>query len=495
MKTKSSKKVVVIGAGLGGMSAAISLASAGFEVEIFEKNSHAGGKLNRFQKDGFSFDLGPSIFTLPHIFRQLFTTAGKEMKEYVQIVPVRPHWRNFFEDQTVLDLDPDPRIMAEQLAKLGPGLEQQFEKFLDYSKKQYHAVNSAYFRSGADTVWEMLASCPPWRVLRLDLMHTMAGAIEKRIREPHLRSIFEFFIKYVGSSATRAPGFMNLMPNIQFEFGLWYVQGGMFELARGLTRLSGDLGIPLHLNQEVVGISRQQDRVSGIELADGTQVPADIVVCNMEVIPAYQRLLHENEVFMHKLDKFEPACSGLVIHLAVDRVYPQLAHHNFFYSADQHDHFAAVFERKELPGDPTLYVVAASRTDGRVAPPNCDNIKILPHIPYIQEGHPYSDDDYRQLKDRVLEKLERMGLTDLRRHVLFEHVWTPRDIERNYYSNHGAIYGVATDYRKNLGFKAPKQSSRYRNLFFTGGSVNPGGGMPMAVLCGQKVCERILALH
>jgi diapolycopene oxygenase len=212
----------------------------------------------------------------------------------------------------------------------------------------------------------------------------------------------------------------------------------------------------------------------------------------MEVVPALQRLLRSHASVMKKMRHFEPSCSGIVLHLGLDRVYPQLAHHNFFYSADLHAHFRRVFRDRKLPDDPTLYVVAPTRTDPSQAPADCDNIKILPHIPYIDDGDPYTRGDYIALKELCLDKLERLGLTDLRRHIVVEDFWTPFDIEARYASNRGSIYGVVCDRRRNFAFKAPKQSSQFRNLFFVGGSVNPGAGMPMVTLGGQHVARLIV---
>jgi diapolycopene oxygenase len=181
-----------------------------------------------------------------------------------------------------------------------------------------------------------------------------------------------------------------------------------------------------------------------------------------------------------------------VLDIGLDRQYPQLAHHNFFMSRDQRGHFDTVFRRRELPADPTVYVVAAARTDPTLAPPGCDGLKILPHIPYIDDENPLRREDYLAFKETVLDKLERMGLANLRRHVVFEHVWTPLDIRDAYYSNRGSIYGVVTDRWTNFGFKASKRSERYENLFFVGGTVNPGPGMPMVVLCGQNVSRAVV---
>ncbi len=319
----------------------------------------------------------------------------------------------------------------------------------------------------------------------------MHQSVCRHLKSPYLRNIFDFFIKYVGSSALRAPAFMNCLPTIQFRYDLWYVDGGMYNIARGLGKLMDELGIDIHLDSEVTSISTENGNAVGVVLKDGSREEADIVVSNMEVIPAYRDLLGEDESFMRKLEKFEPACSGLVLDLGLDREYPQLAHHNFFFSGDQHDHFTSVFEKHVLPEDPTIYLVAASRTDPTVAPEGCDCLKILPHIPYIRDDAPISRERYMEFKERILDKLERMGLTDLRKHVVFEHVWTPHDILENYYSNKGSIYGVVSDRFENFAFKAPKRSTRYGNLYFVGGSVNPGGGMPMVILSGRNAARMI----
>lgn len=486
------KQVAVIGAGLGGISAAVSLAQEGYPVAIYEKNGHVGGKLNVLQEAGYSFDLGPSILTLPHFFEPLFERSGRKMTDYFEITPLRPHWRNFFEDGTVIDLYPEPERMAEEARKAGETPE-AVQAFLEYSGRLYDLVNDGYFQEGLDTSKDFRRHYGLTNFMKFDLLRTMHQGVARHLKSPYLRNIFDFFIKYVGSSAYDAPAFMNCLATIQFRYDLWYVQRGMYNIARGLERLMRELGIEIHLDCEVSEIRKAHDRVTGIALKDGRIIDADIIVSNMEVIPAYRDLFHEDEPFMRKLRRFEPACSGLVLDLGLDTTYPQLAHHNFFFSRNQRDHFAAVFHDKKIPDDPTLYLVAASKSDPTVAPSGCDCLKILPHIPHLQPDSPINRDDYMALRDRVIIKLERMGLSDLRQHIVFEHMWTPLDIRDMYYSNQGAIYGVVCNRFKNFGFKAPKHSSKYSNLFFVGGSVNPGSGMPMVVLCGQNVCKAITA--
>jgi diapolycopene oxygenase len=490
MNNRAERKVVVIGAGLGGLSAAITLAQAGCSVEIFEKNAQLGGKLNTLSREGYVFDLGPSILTLPHLFDPLF--GGRKLADYVPIRAIHPHWRCFFEDGQRVDLDNDPVRMAAEARRVGED-PAAVEGFLRYSAALYDRIERGYFREGLDTLGDFFRSYGLAEFLQFDLLHSMHGGVRRHLLTPYLRDIFDFFIKYVGSSALRAPALMNCLPTIQFRHGLWYVDGGMYGLARGLGRRLAELNVPVRFGCEVTSVCKNGTRVTGVTLADGRTVAADVVVSNLEVIPAYERLLAEDDRFMKRLRRFEPACSGLVIDLGLDCQYPQLAHHNFFMSADQCRHFRTVFKEHRLPDDPTLYVVAAARTDATVAPAGCDGLKILPHIPYIDDAHPLEHQDYLALKERVLDKLERMGLANLRRHIVCEHLWTPRDIREQYGSNKGSIYGVVSDRFRNFAFKAPKHSTRYDNLWFVGGSVNPGGGMPMVVLSGQQAARQILA--
>lgn len=489
-----NKHIVVIGAGLGGLSAAISLATEGFSVDLLEKNDKVGGKLNILQKDGFTFDLGPSILTMPHIFQQLFEKAGKKMEDYVTIETVEPHWRNFFEDGSTLDLSSDPVRMKQELDKLGANTAQEFEQFLAYSKKLCEITEQGYFEHGLDSFWELINHYGAVRsLLDFDVLRSMDQGVRRFIKDPKLVDVLNYFIKYVGSSPYDAPALMNLLPYIQFGYGLWYIKGGMYGMAQGLQKLAEELGVNIRVNSEVAEIQHKDQRVTGVRLKDDSVIAADIVVSNMEVIPAYQKLFKDQAKEAKRLQRFEPSCSGLVLHLGVDCIYEQLAHHNFFYSDHPREHFDAVFHSNRLSDDPTIYLVAPVKSDASQAPAGCEIIKILPHIPHLNPEKPLSADDYAALRERVLIKLERMGLTDLRKHIVCEEYWTPIDIEQKYYSNQGSIYGVVADRFKNLGFKIPQRSTQFNNLYFVGGSVNPGGGMPMVTLSGQLVRDKILA--
>ncbi len=487
------EKVIIVGSGLGGLSSAVYLASEGYEVEIFEKNERIGGKLNYLERDGFQFDLGPSIFTMPHIFNELFKKTNRNMEDYFKLKPVYPHWRNFFEDGKVIDLVPVSKTNKFKATNISDDDNRQLEDFLTYSKKLYNVTERGYFEKGLDTVRENMKEYGLMSLVKdLDAYSTMNSQVRKHIDNKYMIDIMNFFAKYVGSSPYNAPALLNLLPHIQYEFGLWYVEGGMYNLARGLEKLLNELGVKINLNSQVEKLKTEDEKVIGIRLTDGTEVMADTIISNMEVIPAYEQLLDKEKSFLKKYDKFEPTCSGLVIHLALKEEYPQLAHHNFFFSENPKEHFETVFDKKELPSDPTIYLVAPTRTDSSQAPKGHDNIKILPHIPYITEG--VNKEDYEKLKDSIYLKLERMGLKDLRKNIIFEEILTPFDIREMYFSNKGSIYGVVSDKSKNLALKMPKKSTEYENLYFVGGSVNPGGGMPMVTLSGINTAKDIIRL-
>jgi diapolycopene oxygenase len=488
-----NQKVIVIGAGLGGLSAAISLQQQGYQVQVFEKNDHLGGKLNRLQKDGFTFDLGPSILTMPHIFEKLFKNSDLEMKDFIRIQRLDLEWRSFFPDGTIIDLYGDLERMAAENPDLDRKHINEYRKFLDYAKVLYDVTEQGYFSKGLDTAGAVFKEHGLISAVRdFDYFSTMYDAIARYISHQNLRDMLAYFIKYVGSSPYDAPAVLNMMIYMQHAQGLWYVPGGLYGIAEGLRKLAELSGVQISTGRRVVKLIKDEDRqIAAVELEDGSKFEADIFVSNMEVVPAHEQLLDEPEFAAKYRGKFEPACSGLVLHLGVDRHYPQLAHHNFFFSENPRAHFDKVFHRHELPDDPTLYVVNSSKTDPGQARPGHENIKILPHIPYLQEKD-FSQEDYMKLREIVLTKMERMGIADLRSHIITEDMWVPADIKQMYLSDRGSIYGVVSDKKKNHGLKHAKHSRRHSNLYFVGGTVNPGGGMPMVTLSGQQVCDMIV---
>lgn len=481
-----SKKVIVIGAGLGGMAAAIACASMGMSVTILEKNNKPGGKCNLKILNGYTFDLGPSILILPENFRALFSIAGEKLADYVKLIPLSLHWRNFFEDGVKVDLFSEIDRTQLNIENLFPSCGLEFMQYVRYSFRQLNILRN-YLSGKIENLGDALKYISVLDLFKLDIHSSMHKVNSKLFSSLYLRDIFDYFIKYVGSSAYDAPAFMNLLSAAQYSSGLWYVKGGIYNLVRGCEKLMKKLGVDVRYNCEVVSLQISNNRIKKVFVAGGEFYEPDAVISNMEIIPFLRQFIRTDERKINQLErKYSPSCSGLVIHLGLDKIYKELAHHNFFFSKDQKQHFTSIFRDFRLPEDPTVYVVAPTRTDPQIAPAGCDVIKVLPHIPHIQLDYLYTRDQYEKYSELVMDKLERMGLKDLRKHIVVQDMWTPFDIESKYYSNRGSIYGVITDRHSNFGFKAPRHLKKYDNLFFAGGSVNPGGGMPMVIMSGMQ---------
>ncbi|MDU0202116.1 phytoene desaturase family protein [Paenibacillus sp. MAH-36] len=488
-----NKSVLIIGGGLGGLSAAISLQQSGYSVSLYEQNHHIGGRLNRLEQDGFGFDLGPSILTMPHVFQKLFAASGKNMDDYVPTMKLKHQWRSFFPSGNMIDLHDDMGVMKAKNPSLNEQDMTEYKNLLEYSKKLYTMTELGYFNHGADNTKDIARYNGVFNALKnFDLFSTVHKSIAKRISDRDLRVMLSYFTKYVGSSPYDAPAVLNMMIYMQHQQGVWYVPGGMHMLARGLVQLAKEIGVSIHTGKRIVQLHKKEGSITGAVLEDGMELSADHYISNMEVIPFYEQLLQEEKRFIQKLKtKYEPASSGLVLHLGVKKAYPQLAHHNFFFAENMKQQMDKIFHRHELPDDPVIYLVNVNKTDPTQAPEGHENLKVLPHIPYIQDK-PFTPQDYERFEERVLIKLERMGLEGLRDNIVTRDVWTPEDIKRAYGTDRGAIYGTLSDRKKNKGFKHPKQSTRYDNLYFVGGTVNPGSGMPMVTLSGQQVRDIIV---
>lgn len=489
-------KVLIIGGGLGGISAALSLSALDYSVEIFEKNKFLGGKLYQTEEQGFIYETGPSILTMPHVIEKLFTIHNRKLKNYVDLERTEPDWRCFFPDKKVIDLFSDPSRLCAVNDCVPEKELFNLIKYNRYCRKMGKLVEKTYFKQGLESFWQVLKSYGVLNSLRgMDYLTTMNAAVEGFLDNEYLKTIFNNFSFYVGSSPFRAPAVFNLLPYIQFEYGIWYVSGGLSRLIEALQKLMTELDIKIHTTQEVkrVQVAKEDNTVTGLILQDGSQITGDIIVSNMEVIPFYRDLISDkrnNKLLNSYKEKYEPSCSGYELHLGVDRKYPDLNHHNFFFSADQKQYFNSVFEKYKLPSDPTVYLAVPSRTDLDRAPSGGEIFKILVQIPHLGRLD-YSQDDFNKLKSKIIQKLENMGVQDLNEHIVFSHEILPRDIRNISYSYRGSMYGVVSDSKKNKGFKAPRRSELYDNLFFVGASVNPGGSIPMVILSGQKTAKMI----
>jgi phytoene desaturase len=484
--------IAIVGGGLGGLAAAIRLAVCGRRVVIFEKNERVGGKLNIIAEQGYTFDTGPSLLTMPWVLRELFATAGRRLEDVCTLLPVEPTCRYYWPDGTRFDAFQSLPLLTQQIAGLEPHDVAGLFRFLAYGARIYQAVAGPFLLQPFDGLRDLLTLAALRDARAIDPFRTLDQAVREFFRSPYLRQVFARYATYNGSSPYRAPATFNLIAYIELVEGGWYIRGGMYELARALERLACDVGVEIRASSPVGRILTGDGRATGVQLADGERLEAAAVVVNADPRYAYTQLLPEASVMAARLARLEPSCAGFVLLLGVDRVYDQLAHHTIFFSADYPQEFAAIFDKRVPAADPTIYVCATSLSDAHHAPPGHMNLFVLVNAPAL-DGRVRWEREAVGYRNLVVRKLERMGLHGLEHHITYERLITPEDFQARYNAPAGAIYGVASNTPWAAFLRPPLRAREMRRLYFVGGGTHPGGGIPLVLLSGRAVSERVVA--
>jgi len=513
--TPHTPSVIVVGAGLAGLAASVELAARGCRVTLIDRNTHAGGKMNLLEENGFRFDMGPTIITLPQVFTGIISRTGRNPADYVRIVDLDPQWRCHYEDGTVIDLRKNLDIMGAALDRQFPDAlpGAGYRTFIEYSRRMYRLSEKVFFYKDVGGVLDMMRSNKPndpglLREVMAMRMHSTVGAtVHKHIAEPHVRQIAEHFLQYVGSSPFLAPAILTLIAAAQVDHGCCYAMapeggggrdGGTRMVARTLSRIADELGVEKVLGLGVRRIRHDGSRAVGVELDDGRTIDADVVVSNCDVQRTLRDLVGSPAARARQgriARKYTPACSGVVLYLGLDRQYDHLAHHNFLFSADSRAEFDDIYGDGVPARDPTLYLAAPSRTDPTQAPPGGEALYVLVHTPYLRPGQRWEGSGglMESYKPVIIEKLKRFGMPDLERRIVVDRHLSPDGIEKLYNAEGGAIYGLASHGRLHGGFKPRNRSKVLTNLYLAGGSANPGPGVPMVLMSGvtaaNAVCE------
>ncbi len=487
-----SKRIVVIGGGLGGLGAACTLAARGNKVQLFEASSTLGGKAAVLESGGFRFDMGPTIITLPEVLRRIFEEAGRRLEDYVELTRLDPQWRCFFEDGATLDLTADAAAMQSQLERFGGAdTAAGYARFMAIAKDLHRISDQFFFWKSVgglrDTlnVGETFKASTLADLAALRIGQSVAGTIRRAVPDERVAQMLDHFTQYVGSSPYGSPAVLCGIAHMQTAGGVWYPRGGTRALPNALTRLARELGVEIATGAAVERILESGGAVHGIRLADGRSIEADAVVSNMDTVRTHEGLLSaRTSKSFRRRRRYEPACSGVVLYLGLNKRYDHLLHHNFVFSADPEEEFDAIYREGRPAPDPTCYVAAPAATDASVAPAGGEALYVLVHTPYLRPGHDWQRmlAPYRQ---RILDKLKTSGdMPDLEERIVYEAALTPADIERRYRVWRGAIYGLAS-HGKFLGaFKPGNRSPDLAGLYLAGGSAHPGPGVPMALMSG-----------
>lgn len=497
-------RIGVIGAGLGGLAAAATLAARGRRVVLFERNSWLGGKAAVLEERGFRFDMGPTILTLPSVLKRIFAEAGRDLQDYVKLVPLDPQWRSFFgdgSDGTTLDLFADPDQMEAVLAAYSPESRaaEGYRRFLAVSERLHGISDRYFFWRSVGGVSDTFDRNSTFKASVLsDLMalrfgRTVSGTVRSHVKDERVAQMLDHFTQYVGSAPDASPAVLCGIAHMQTSEGIWYPQGGIRAVPRALERLLGELGVEIRTGTGVRQILMDGGRATGVITEAGERVALSAVVSDADSVRTHRELLAGEPAArrFERRRRYEPACSGVVLYLGLDRAYPQLLHHNFVFSGDAEEELDLIYRRGEPAHDPTCYVCAPARSDPGVAPPGGEALYVLVHTPYLRPHHDWSKmlPRYRAV---ILEKLARTaGLKDLESRIVYESALTPQDIHDRYHVLDGAIYGLASHGRMLGAFKPANRSRDVRGLYLAGGAAHPGPGMPMVLMSGWIAADAL----
>ncbi len=490
--------VVVIGAGLGGLAASATLAARGHKVVLFEANSWLGGKAAVLEEEGFRFDMGPTILTVPSVLKRIWSEAGRELAHDVELIRLDPQWRCFFDGGTTLDLCEDPAAMDGPLDALAPGSAARYRKFLGYAARLHDISERYFFWKPIGSIGDMFKMRASFQagtlgdVMALRMGRTVAGTVRGFVPEARVAQMLDHFTQYIGSSPYNAPAVLCGIAHMQTQEGIWYPKGGTRAVPVALEALARSLGVTIRTGCGVRRIVVENDRAVAVETDGGEKVPCSAVVSNMDAVRTHRELLDPaNGTKFLGRRRYEPACSGVVLYLGLKKAYDHLLHHDFVFSRDPEEEFDAIYKKGEPAPDPTCYLAAPSRTERGVAPEGGEALYVLVHAPYLRPHHDWSRmlPAYRRV---ILDKLKRTaGLADLEERIVFERALTPQDIHDRYRVLNGAIYGLASHGRFLGAFKPVNRSPDVRGLYLAGGAAHPGPGMPMVLMSGWIAADTL----
>jgi len=475
---------------MGGLATAIRLRIKGYEVHIYEAQAATGGKLAELNLEGFRFDMGPSLFTLPEELDNLFCLAGKDPRDYFSYSSLEVLAHYFFEDGTFLKAYADPRALASEVeAQLGEPAQNTL-KFLSRAAEMYEITHHVFLERSLHKLSTYLRKETLQSLLRfhrLKAFSTMHGANAHAFSDKRTVQLFDRYATYNGSDPYQAPATLNVIPHLEHNVGGFFPKEGIYSLAKALTRLAKEIGVQIHLNSSIEKIWVEKQRVKGV-MVQGQRVAASHVVSNMDVVPTYRKLLSGHKAPNRILNQ-PRSSSALIFYWGINRTFAQLNLHNIFFSADYQAEFDYIWKRSDLYEDPTVYVYISSKSAEKDAPRGMENWFVMINVP-ANTGQDW-DALMEFARAAILNKLSRLLGTPLESHIVAERVLDPRGIELRTSSFQGALYGSSSNAPFAAFLRHPNFSRKIEGLYFVGGSVHPGGGIPLCLLSARIVDDLI----
>lgn len=483
--------IIVIGAGIGGMTAAAHLAKRGYRVTILEKNDRPGGRCDRISRDGHHFDTGPTLLVMPLLYEAELAALGSSLHGALDLQRVDPTYHLVFDDGSQLALTSDMKRLQEQLEAIEPGSFQGLLCYLNEGHRHYtlgvEKLVYPDFRKAGD--FFKLSNIPLLQQVKPLSKHY--ANMSAYFDEPRLKAAFSFQDVYMGLSPYEAPATFSMMPYTELAHGVWYPKGGMYSLVELLYSLARDAGVEFIFNTDVERIVISGNRTRGVE-AGGELLEADAVLANADLPYVYHNLLPQNGRSV-RMDHKRFSCSVISFFWGVDKPYEALPPHTLFLADDYRQNFTSIIQDLDLPENPSLYVHAPARLDAAMAPEGEDTIIGIVPVGHISGN---GEQDWRALRDQarqeVFRRLRSVGITDLEEHIKFEVNFTPLSWRKRYNLMKGSTHGLCHNLAQLGIFRPDLQHKQYRNLYFTGASTRPGTGLPTAMVSGRLAAQRIM---
>jgi phytoene desaturase len=487
-----SKSVLVIGAGVGGIVAATHLARRGLRVTVLEKNSHAGGRCDRFSRDGHSFDAGPTLMVMPLLYEAEFAALGASLREMLDLQRVDPTYHLVFDNGSQLALTSDMKWMQEQLEAFEPGSFQGLLRYMEEGHRHYHLgiqkLVNRDFRKASE--FFTLSNVPLAYKLKPFANHyrNMSAYFD----DPRLKSAFTFQDVYMGLSPFEAPATFSMMPYTELAHGVWYPKGGMYSIVEALVELAQRAGVTFEFDASVERIDVNGSQTRGVVLTDGRHLQADAVLANADLPYVYKNLLPPGSE-AKRLERKRFSCSVISFFWGVDKPFEKLPPHTLFLADDYRDNFKSIIRDLGLPVNPSLYVHAPARLDPSMAPEGQDTVIGIVPVGHMSEN---GEQDWAAIRDEarqhVFRRLRTIGITNMEEHIKFEVNYTPLSWRKRYNLMKGSTHGLCHNLMQ-LGYFRPRNKhSRYHNLYFVGASTHPGTGLPTAMVSGRLAAQRMI---
>lgn len=483
-------KGIIIGAGIAGIAAAIRLAQKGYQVEVYEANHYPGGKLSGFSLGAYRFDAGPSLFTMPHFVDELFEICNENPRDYFNYKKKSIACQYFWEDNTRLTAFSDPKKFAQEVEdklQVAPPI---LQAYLDKAKTKYDLTSKLFLHQSLHqfkTYWSKDTLRALQNIRKMEIGKSLDRVNSEQLKEPHLVQFFNRFATYNGSSPYKTPGIMTLVQHLESHYGTYFPKGGMVEISQSLYALAKRQGVLFHFGQKVEKILLQNKKAVGVR-TNGKEISADLVVANMDIYPTYKKLLSEIKM-PRNVRKEERSSSAVIFYWGIEKQFEEMDLHNIFFSSQYKEEFKALFEDKKMYKDPTIYVNITAKEENKDAPKGTENWFVMINAP-ADYGQDWTQ-EVKLLRRRVIEKLNRMLGSDLSDLIKEETVMSPPEIQAKTQSHMGALYGASSNNKMAAFLRHPNFKSSIDQLYFCGGSVHPGGGIPLCLLSAKIVSDQL----